>query len=56
MRGVRYIDGKVYLLCGRTADCDDAHRRAAQLKAEWNKVRIIKLNDWDYMLYVHGAK
>ena len=54
-KGVRFIDGQEYLLCGRTSERDAAERQAKALKSSWSRVRIIKLNNWDFMIYVHAA-
>ena len=50
------IDGQEYLLCGRYTDKEQAARAKAALLHSWLKVRIIKLSNWDYLLYVHGSK
>lgn len=55
-RGTRYIGGREYLLCGRVDSKEHAGSEAADLRKYWAHVRIIKLSDWDYMLYVHGRK
>jgi hypothetical protein len=56
MKGVRWIDGQEYLLCGRYNDKDSASRAAKINREDWERVRIIKLNDWDFLIYVHGRK
>jgi hypothetical protein len=55
-RGVRYIDGREYLLAGRTSDHDSALSQAKAMRAYWQFVRVVKLCAVDFMLYVHGAK
>lgn len=54
-KGIRWIDGREFLLAGRKSRKEDAKQEAAALRASWAQVRIVKLNDWDYMLYVHGG-
>jgi hypothetical protein len=56
MKGTRMIEGREYLLGGRTTDKDKASAERRQLLKEWERVRIIKLCLVDYMLYVHGRK
>jgi hypothetical protein len=53
-RGTRWIDGREYLLGGRVSTKEQAISERADLLRDWSRVRIIKRNDWDYMLYVHG--
>jgi hypothetical protein len=55
-RGVRWINGQEYLLCGRHGCKEFAEREAMYLRKSWLKVRIIKRHNWDFMLYVHGAR
>lgn len=55
-KGVRWIDGREFLLAGRKSDKEGAERERDALRHSWERVRIVKLSDWDYMLYVHGAK
>lgn len=55
-RGVRMIGGREYLLCGRVGSKEAATSAARSLRREWMRVRVVKLNDWDYMLYAHGRK
>lgn len=55
-KGVRFIDGREYLLCGRAESKTAALEARKALLASWDKVRIVKVWDYDFMLYVHGAK
>jgi hypothetical protein len=55
-RGVRWIDGREFLLCGRESSREDAERAKKTLRDSWERVRIVKLNNWDFMLYVHGGR
>jgi len=55
-KGVRWIDGREYLLCGRESNKEHAQWHATALREQWERVRIVKLNDWDYLLYVHARK
>lgn len=55
MRGIRFINGQEYMLCGRTSERDAAQREAKSLRSSWSKVRVIKISNWDYMIYVHGG-
>jgi hypothetical protein len=55
-KGIRFIDGREYLLCGREFTKEKAKQEKAALLASWERVRIVKLSDWDFMLYVHGSK
>ncbi len=54
IRGIRMIEGQEYLLCGRCSSKESAIREAEALRKTHIKVRIIKVWDCDYMLYVHG--
>lgn len=54
--GIRMIDGKEYMLAGRTSDKERAQSEAQSLRRSWSSVRIIKIWEYDYMLYVHGRK
>lgn len=54
-KGTRFIGGKEFLLAGREVSKFDAQvARIDLLRSDWERVRIIKLSDWDYMLYAHG--
>lgn len=53
-KGTRYIDGQEFILCGRELSKENAQKVRKVLLERWAKVRIIKLADWDFMLYVHG--
>lgn len=55
-KGTRWINGQEYLLCGRVDSKERAVQQATALRTEWAKVRIIKLWEYDFMLYVHGRK
>lgn len=55
-RGTRYINGREYLLCGRYSSKVAAQSAAESSRERWYQVRIIKVNQWDFMIYVHGAK
>lgn len=55
-KGVRWFGGREFLLCGRKSDKEDAVSEKRALLHSWERVRIVKLNDWDYMLYVHARK
>lgn len=48
------IDGKEFLLAGRTNSKESAKSEKAALLKSHAIVRIIKLNDWDFMIYIHG--
>lgn len=54
-KGVRWIRGQEYLLNGRYSDKTKAIEAAADLRKSWLKVRIIKLWDYDFLVYVHGS-
>lgn len=54
-KGTRWIKGQEYLLNGRYADRQQALDIAAEMRGKWwHKVRVVKLSDWDFMIYVHG--
>lgn len=55
-RGVRFIKGQEYLLAGRVTDRDKAKDQAKALEQRWYQVRVIRRNDFDFMLYVHGER
>ena len=55
-KGVRFIGGREYLLAGRTVSRERAEIYRVALQSTWNSVRIVKLSDWDFVLYVHGLK
>lgn len=55
-KGVRWIDGREYLLCGRADSKEGAQSQARALRASWFSVRIVKLWEFDFMLYVHGRR
>ena len=55
-RGVRMIAGREFLLAGRTDSKERATADAKALRQEWERVRVIKLRDWDFMLYAHGRR
>jgi hypothetical protein len=50
------IDGREYMLAGRVSDRGIAMDQRDELLKRWTLVRIIRLSDWDFMLYVHGAR
>jgi hypothetical protein len=54
-KGVRWIGGKEYMLAGRCDSKKRAKEQAAALRESWASVRIVKLWDYDFMLYVHGG-
>lgn len=53
-KGVRWIGGREFLLCGRESDKVRAQSVAKVLRGEYMIVRIVKIWECDYMLYVHG--
>ncbi len=53
-KGVRWIKGREYLLCGRAPNREAARVQALSLATQWKSVRIIKLWEYDFLLYVHG--
>jgi hypothetical protein len=55
-RGIRYIDGQQYMLNGRYDSRERALCEAKEARQYWLKVRIIKVWEHDFMLYVHGRK
>ena len=55
-KGIRMINGQEYMLNGRYSDKEQAQKAADELRYSWSKVRVIKLWECDYMIYVHGAK
>ena len=54
--GIRWIDGQEYMLSGRYSDQQRAIDTAKYLRKSWLKVRVIKLWEFDFLIYVHGAK
>ena len=54
--GVRWLGGREFLLCGRVSSRAAARFEQEHLRLEWDRVRMIKLSDFDFMLYVHGRK
>ena len=54
IKGTRWIKGQEFIICGRAFTKDSARTEKQSLLKEWSQVRIIKLNDNDYALYVHG--
>lgn len=50
-RGTRYINGKYYLLAGRSASKENAQAHATYMRQQGWLVRIIRLCAWDYMIY-----
>lgn len=55
-KGVRFIGGREYLLAGRTTSRERAEQERTALQNTWQSVQIVKLCDWDFMLYVHALK
>lgn len=55
-KGVRFIKGREYLLSGRYCSKAEARSAAVHTRKRWESVRIIKLWDCDYMIYVHAAR
>jgi hypothetical protein len=55
-KGNRIINGREFLLCGRASSKESAEQHKRSLRDGWTLVRIVKMSDWDFMLYVHGAK
>lgn len=55
-RGVRWIQGREFLLAGRCSDKAKAVIERNALRNSWERVRIIKLWQYDFLLYVHGGK
>lgn len=55
-KGIRWIKGQEYMLAGRCDSKTLASHMKRMLLLKWNKARIIKLWDYDFLLYVHGAK
>lgn len=49
--GTRKIGGKFYLLAGRTGSKQWAESEAAEIRRRGNLVRIVKLSEWDFMIY-----
>lgn len=52
MKGVRWINGKEYLLAGRFS----SRESAATEKDFWIEAKIIKLGMMDFALYQHGGR
>lgn len=50
-KGVRCINGKYFLLAGRTNTRQQADLEARILRKRGNLVRVIKLWECDYMIY-----
>jgi hypothetical protein len=55
-KGVRRINGREYLLAGRSTNEDRARQEAKLLRDRYTHVRVIKRWALDYMIYVHGAR
>lgn len=53
-KGIRFIDGQEYLLAGRCSSKQSAISEAIELRRFHSKVRIIKVWEFDYLVYVHG--
>jgi len=56
--GIRFIDGKEFMLSGRFDTKEDAEQEARELRREWNivKVRMIRHVLGCYSCWVHDAK
>jgi hypothetical protein len=53
-RGVRWIDGREYLLYGRYSDRDLASQAVKNARGNHISVRLVKLSNWDFLIYIHG--
>ena len=51
--GVRIIGGREYLLAGRAGTKAEAEAEAASIRNRGQRVRIIKLNGADWLIYAH---
>lgn len=50
-KGTRHINGKYYLLAGRVSSKESAMSEAHAIRKQGKLARIIKLHDFDYMIY-----
>jgi len=55
-KSIRWIDGREYLQAGRADSKEIANEEAAVLRKSWDRVRVIKNWDFDYVIFVHGMK
>ena len=55
-KAVRWINGQEYLMCGRASSKDEAKKEAKALLKSWSKVVIVKYDDYDFAIFVHGSK
>ena len=53
-KGIRWIGGRQYLLHGRASSKDRAKQSAQDLRNDGYIVRVVKLWEFDYMIYSHG--
>lgn len=53
-RGVRWINGREFLLCGRYDDREKALEAKRVSLLYWDRARIVKLNPFEWFVYVHG--
>lgn len=54
-KGARMINGQEYILAGRCSNKESAKKQAEAVRTRYQKVRIIKILDYDYMIYAHAA-
>lgn len=56
-KGVRFIGGREYLLCGRYNFKHEAEEAKENMKDRYIDIKIVKMNRYfDYGIYVHGIK
>ena len=56
IKGTRWIQNREFIIAGRANNLDSATAEKKALLKQWSQVRVIKLKNYDYALYVHGYK